>query len=203
MNQKIIKYISVGVFALVLLILFIGMVKAWVISGLDIDDKIVAGEALKEKLITADQLSQALEKTNFDSARTAPLFEPMVRDRRAGHAFNNIAVPLSVALTVLVGLIAVGLAAFKLAQNKERLIRFAIPVVALIVIVLIARATAGTDIAGVKIDPNLRGEAKDAFISNMQADMKTVGTVVNTTLILLFASLAALVGAFTYNKVRK
>lgn len=196
MNSKLVKYISWGAFSVVLTILTFAGTKAWVISGEDIDDKLVAREAMAEKLATSDEMTQALTKTDFDSTRVAPLFEQAVRNRRAGHAFNNIAVPLSMTLTILVAIAAIGLAIFKLVQAPQKLIRFAIPAVSIIIILLIARGMASSDTAGIKTNQPLSED-------ELKGVVKNVGMLVNMTYILLIISVVSLGGAYAYNKVRK
>jgi uncharacterized membrane protein (UPF0182 family) len=101
---------------------------------------------------------------------------------QAGEAFTDVTVKLSIFLCIVVIGAAVGLAGYKLIQDKKKLIKFSIPAGGLILIFIMSRLFA-TDSA----------EGINTAVTIDKSQLITVSTLMNVTITLLLVSFTALV----------
>lgn len=169
--KKTKKYIRFIVGGLVALTLGIGIILTLSASKQDIPDDQVEDMALELKLVSMDEAEYP----------SIPEMEERIQSYKAGEAFTNISVRLSIFLVVGIILITVGLSLFKLVQNKQKLIRFVIPAGGLIVVFIISRIFASTSTVGIH-----------TAVPVNEDQLLNVSTLINATLILLVISFSAL-----------
>lgn len=153
------------------LVLAIAAFSASSAANADIPDDKVEDIALELKLVSPDE-------AEYPSIAE---MEERVQSYNAGEAFTAVSVRLGIFLVAAIVIITLGLSGFKLAQNKDRLKRFAIPAVGLIAVLLISRISASTSTEGLITAAEFT-----------EGELTLVSTLVNATLILLVISFTAL-----------
>ena len=142
------------------------------IENKDIDDAVVEEMALDMGLVSMDE-------AEYPSIAE---MEIRIQEYNAGEAFVDVALRLGVALCIVIAVLALGLTLYKLWFNKERLKRALIPIGILVVVLLIGMLNA---------DTSTEGLLTDTAVS--EGELKLVGTLINTTLILTYGGVLTLV----------
>lgn len=168
MKKKYIKYITGG---LVAIVLAIAGLSSWWASKADIPDEKVEEMALELKLVSMDE-------AEYPSVAE---MEERIQAFNAGEEFAAISLKLAVFLVLAIIVITVGLSVWKMSQDKKRLIRFSIPAGGLVLIFLIGRLFANSERVGI-----------ETTIPFTDSELTLVSTLINSTLILLVVSFAAL-----------
>lgn len=166
--KKYLKYLTGG---LVGIVMTIAGISTWSAYKADIPDEEVEERALELKLVSMDE-------AKYPSVAE---MEERLQAYQAGEVFAGISLKLAVFLVFAIVVITLGMSAWKLALNKQKLLRFSIPAGGLIVVFLIGRLTAHTERTGIQ-----------TTIPFTDGDLTLVSTLINATLILLVISFAAL-----------
>lgn len=169
--KKIKKYIRYSIGGLVAVVLGIAIISTVVASKQDIPDDQVEEMALEMKLVSMDE-------AEYPSIAE---MEERIQQYKAGEAFTNISVKLSIFLVILIIAVTIGLSTFKLAKNKQKLVRFAIPAGGLILVFIISRIFASSSPEGI-----------NTTVAVTESQLINVSTLINATLILLVISFSAL-----------
>lgn len=169
--KKAKKYIRYSIGGLVALVLAIGIILTITTAKQDIPDDQVEQMAMDLKLVSADEAEYP----------SIPEMEERIKSYKSGEAFTNVSVRLSIFLVIAIIVITVGLSLYKLAQNKQRLVRFLIPAGGLVLVFIISRIAASSSKEGI-----------NTTVALTEGDLINVSTLINATLILLVISFTAL-----------
>jgi hypothetical protein len=166
------KYIRFGIGGIVTISMSIAIILTLVALNSDIPDDKVEDMAIEMGLVSMDE-------AEYPSIAE---MEDRVVTWQAGEAFTDVTVKLSIFLCIVVIGAAVGLAGYKLIQDKKKLIKFSIPAGGLILIFIMSRLFA-TDSA----------EGINTAVTIDKSQLITVSTLMNVTITLLLVSFTALV----------
>lgn len=165
------KRIGLIVGIIVIGFLLLSFVRTYVVLRTDIDDTKVEAIATALKLVTA-------QEENYPSLLE---MEGRIQHYRAGEVFTDMNIQLALVLCISILFLSVGLSFYKMLNNKQRLIRFAIPAAALTLLFVVNGLTA---------DTQLTVETTNTASKN---ELAAVSALISSTVFLLIISVVFLV----------
>lgn len=156
----------------VLAVIAFAVVKTYSVFNTDIPNDQVEAIATELKLVSLDE-------AEYPSVAE---MEERVQRYRAGEAFTDVAVRLSFILFFVISILAVVLSVYKMLNNKQRLIRFAIPTAILLGLVGINWMMAEGSLTNIS-----------TTAETTEGEIKMVSALVSSTIFLILASVAFLI----------
>lgn len=167
-TKLFVRYVVAGAVALTL---SIALILSFTAANADLPDDQVEELALELKLVSVDEAVYP----------SIAEMEERLQKYNAGAAFTDISVRLSIIMVIAIIAVTIGLSLFKLAQNKQKLIRFSIPAGGLLLVLIFSRIFASGSSEGI-----------NTAVTVTEGQLINVSTLINATLLLLVISFTAL-----------
>ncbi len=165
------KYIRFGIGGIVTISMAIAIIMTLKALNSDIPDENVEDMALEMGLVSMDE-------AEYPSIAE---MEERIVTWQAGEVFTDVTVKLSIFLCLVAIVAAIGLAAYKLTQDKKKLVKFSIPAGGLILVFILSRIFASDSSEGIY-----------TALAVDKSQLITVSTLINVTISLLVVSFTAL-----------